>query len=812
MLALQFFGVRRGVLAAGMISLVTYLLWNHPYAIIILTCEALVVGLLVARRKIDLVTADALYWLCIGIPLVFLFYYGIMHVPLYLAEATMMKQAVNGIANALIARLLFVAIHARAGKKQVTFQEMLFNLLAFAVLTVSLFLLIHQTRHDFSNTDQAIRGSLNLAKQRMSANLDRKLAADVNVIAYLARVAPDRSPQAMQQSIEQAHAMDEDFLRIGVLDRSATVISFSPLIDDLGRPQMGRNYADRPFIPLLKRDRKPMLTDVEMSRFGAPRPRAGIVAPVLNEGRYAGYAIGVLDLERLREPLVLNAKAQIVQNLIFTLVDKHNKVIVTSRQGLKAMDPFARGEGELRRLDDGIAQWLPAQKKNISISERWKHSSYVAEQPIGSGSEWKLIVELPIAPFQQKLIEKYAASLTEVFALLLVALAIARHLSRSAASSLEQLAQIAASVPSRLSSVESLRWPHSMIRETRDLIHSFRDMAQVMALQFHKITLQNESLEQRINERTQELRESEERFRALIESTSDWIWEVDKNGRYSYSSPRVRELLGYAPEEVIGKTPFELMPPEEARRVRDEFIVRIKACQPLLNVENINLHKDGRSVVLETSGVPIIDAEGQVIGYRGIDRDITKRKRAEEEVNRLANEQQTILNTVAIGVAFVKDRKLIWTNPAYERIFGYEPGEARGLDAKLLYVNPADYERVGREGYPLINAGGVYTTEVFSARKDGRTFWLSLTGRAVNTSDITEGSIWMMQDVTERKQAELELQDKTRQLEALTRDLESRVEQEVALRRSNEQMLVQRPSWRPWARCSAPSRTSGASR
>jgi len=60
-------------------------------------------------------------------------------------------------------------------------------------------------------------------------------------------------------------------------------------------------------------------------------------------------------------------------------------------------------------------------------------------------------------------------------------------------------------------------------------------------------------------------------FRALVETSSDWIWETDAEGKYVYASPRVRELLGYEPSEILGRTPFSLMPPEEAERVRAEF-------------------------------------------------------------------------------------------------------------------------------------------------------------------------------------------------------------------------------------------------
>jgi len=128
------------------------------------------------------------------------------------------------------------------------------------------------------------------------------------------------------------------------------------------------------------------------------------------------------------------------------------------------------------------------------------------------------------------------------------------------------------------------------------------------------------------------LRESRRRFRSLVEATSDWVWEIDQNGIYTYSSPKVKDLLGYEPEEIIGKTPFDLMPPDEAERVAGLFKDIVESRQPFNGLENTNLHKDGRNVVLETSGVPIFDEGGNLLGYRGIDRDITERKKAEEEI------------------------------------------------------------------------------------------------------------------------------------------------------------------------------------
>ena len=125
------------------------------------------------------------------------------------------------------------------------------------------------------------------------------------------------------------------------------------------------------------------------------------------------------------------------------------------------------------------------------------------------------------------------------------------------------------------------------------------------------------------------LAESESHYRALAETTFDWIWEVDREGRYTFASPRVTELLGYLPEEVLGRTPFDLMPAAEAARVREQFGAKAARQEPFAALENVNRHRDGRLVVLETSGVPFFGPGGEFRGYRGMDRDITARKQAE---------------------------------------------------------------------------------------------------------------------------------------------------------------------------------------
>lgn len=137
-----------------------------------------------------------------------------------------------------------------------------------------------------------------------------------------------------------------------------------------------------------------------------------------------------------------------------------------------------------------------------------------------------------------------------------------------------------------------------------------------------------------------------DKYRALIETTRDFVWEIDDRGIFTYCSPQVEELLGYPPGEVLGGTPFDYMPPAEAERVGALFRTIAAEKRPFSGLENINIHRDGRERILETSGAPFFDGGGNLLGYRGIDRDITKRKQAERKIR----DQKQLLHAVLDGV------------------------------------------------------------------------------------------------------------------------------------------------------------------
>jgi len=120
------------------------------------------------------------------------------------------------------------------------------------------------------------------------------------------------------------------------------------------------------------------------------------------------------------------------------------------------------------------------------------------------------------------------------------------------------------------------------------------------------------------------LKRSEQRFRDIAEHASEWIWEVDANGIYTYSSPVIKRILGYEPEEVLGKHFYDLFPLEGRDEAKEAAFDIFATKQPFRNHRNRNIHKDGHEVVLSTSGVPILDDDGSLMGYRGADADITR--------------------------------------------------------------------------------------------------------------------------------------------------------------------------------------------
>jgi PAS domain S-box-containing protein len=182
-----------------------------------------------------------------------------------------------------------------------------------------------------------------------------------------------------------------------------------------------------------------------------------------------------------------------------------------------------------------------------------------------------------------------------------------------------------------------------------------------------------------------QFKKSEERFRALVETTNDFIWETDSNGCYTYVSPNVKEILGYEPDELLSKKPFDLMPSSESNKIQKKFKQYVDLKKPIINLKNINVRKDGTIIVLETSGIPFFDNKNQLLGYRGVDRDITERKKYEDELLKSENNFKALLDATS-AMAFLVDKD--FTVIALNNVLAEKYGSDRN---KIVGKNIVDF-------------------------------------------------------------------------------------------------------------------------
>ena len=255
---------------------------------------------------------------------------------------------------------------------------------------------------------------------------------------------------------------------------------------------------------------------------------------------------------------------------------------------------------------------------------------------------------------------------------------------------------------------------------------------------------------------------SEARYRALVETSPDCIWEVDGKGRFTYLSPHFRQLTGYSPQAFLGRSPVDLAPPDRASAFREEMNGRLAAGQPFSGVEAQVVRADGRTVVVEVSGTPRLDAAGVCQGLRGVTRDISARKQTEQELEQLLHLFTTSPDLMCI---FEPDGRLRRINPACRELLGYTEAELLGRPLTPL-VHPEDLERTLTEVRSSLTGNGPRVIRNRYCCRDGAVRWLSWRGY----HDPAAGLVY----ATARDISELILAEK--QLEAINIDLERRVE------------------------------------
>jgi PAS domain S-box-containing protein len=251
-------------------------------------------------------------------------------------------------------------------------------------------------------------------------------------------------------------------------------------------------------------------------------------------------------------------------------------------------------------------------------------------------------------------------------------------------------------------------------------------------------------------------------FHQLAEQTRTFHWEVNTEGLYTYVSDISEGVTGYRPEEMIGKKHFYDLHPAEGRETfKTEAFETFARRKPFLDLENLTQTRDGRLIWVSTYGIPFLDSNGNLAGYRGSDTDITERKRAEEVLSEAEIRQRTILNNMPF-LAWLKDTegRYIMINQQYAKSCGRTVDQVVGLTDFDIWPRELAEKYRADDAEVMATRRGKGVEELLSEVTG--TIWVETFKAPIfNLRKEVTGTTGLARDITERKRAE----DEKRNLE-----------------------------------------------
>jgi PAS domain S-box-containing protein len=302
----------------------------------------------------------------------------------------------------------------------------------------------------------------------------------------------------------------------------------------------------------------------------------------------------------------------------------------------------------------------------------------------------------------------------------------------------------------------------------------------------HMDITERKQAEERIALREQLLKESESRFRAMADSAPVLIWVSGVDKLCNYFNKVWLEFTGRSSEQEMGNGWADGVHPEDCQRCLDTYVTAFDARQEF-SMEYRLRRFDGEYRWLIDNGVPRHDDQGNFMGYIGSCIDINDRKQAEQRLGRLLVEQKALLENELVGIVTVKDRVIVWANPAFEKMLGYAHGELAGKATRNNYPSEEAYLAFGAAAYPVLAAGKIFRSQFEHVRKDGSRVWLDVSGAFLDRE--AGETLWGFVDISEHARTVAELKRSNAELEQFSYSISHDMRQPLRMVSSYMQLL-----------------------
>lgn len=253
-------------------------------------------------------------------------------------------------------------------------------------------------------------------------------------------------------------------------------------------------------------------------------------------------------------------------------------------------------------------------------------------------------------------------------------------------------------------------------------------------------------------------------YEAVLANASIGI-AFTRDRRFFLCNPRFAELFGWEPDGLIGQPGEIVYPSRESYDALGRVAVPLLTGGGQLDTEWEMRRRDGSTFLCRLIA-KAIDPENTQQGTIWIAEDVTERKRAGDEIERLLREQRAIFDTASIGIVFLRERRIVRCNRRFEDLFGYTPRESPDSVFQTLFRSEEEFDALGSL-YARLRAGDAYRSERMLTRMDGSRFWCGISARAVMPSEPEQGTVVLFEDITERKQADESVQRLLKEQDAL---------------------------------------------